>query len=347
MIIEARNVHQALPLGLEYLLINGKEQDSRAGKVIVAPTPVMTILHKPTERVLFWPERDANPFFHLMEALWTLAGRNDIAWLEKYNPRIKDFSDDGKTWHDAYGHRWVNHFTSDVYPGADEQNQLQVIIENLRKNPNDRRCVLTMWDPEVDLGFKGKAFPCNTHAYFSLHTGKLDLTVCCRSNDIIWGLFGSNSVVFSMLLEYMATAIGVPIGTEYHLSNNFHAYENVFRPLIEKKLGCIDTYDPYIDIQPFPLISTSIQVWNEELENFMKGETNSVQYLDPFFQHVALPMQNAHKAYKAKCYDDAIAIINLECKATDWALACREWLERRKANFERAKDDGVKYEQPK
>jgi hypothetical protein len=51
-----------------------KPQGSRAGDVLVAPHPVMSVTSIPTERVLFDPARDANPFFHLFESLWMLAG---------------------------------------------------------------------------------------------------------------------------------------------------------------------------------------------------------------------------------------------------------------------------------
>jgi hypothetical protein len=50
-----------------------------ATKVLVSQTPVVTCYSAPTQRVLFSPMRDANPFFHLMEALWMLAGRDDVA----------------------------------------------------------------------------------------------------------------------------------------------------------------------------------------------------------------------------------------------------------------------------
>ena len=81
-------------------------QESRSGKVIEYPEPVMTTYKRPEERVLFYPSRDANPFFHLFEALWMLAGKNDLEYVSRFNSRMKDFSDDGKILNGAYGHRW-------------------------------------------------------------------------------------------------------------------------------------------------------------------------------------------------------------------------------------------------
>ena len=80
-VIRARNVQEALVVGLQDLRRYGVERESRNGPVVVFPEPVTTVCERPEERVLFHCERDANPFFHLFEALWMLAGRNDLAYL--------------------------------------------------------------------------------------------------------------------------------------------------------------------------------------------------------------------------------------------------------------------------
>jgi thymidylate synthase len=52
----------------------------------------------------------------------------------------------------------------------------------------------------------------------------LDLTVLCRSNDVVWGAYGANAVHFSVLQEYLAGRIGVDVGVMYQFSNNYHGY---------------------------------------------------------------------------------------------------------------------------
>ena len=188
-IIQARNVNHAVAQTIPYLLKEGVPEDSRNGKVIVAPGPVMTVYENPCERVLFSPLRDANPFFHLMESLWMLVGRMDLAWPEFFNKRFASFSDDGKVVHGAYGYRWRSWWGFD---------QIRAIVDELKADPKSRRCVLSMWAPIGDLvsfkidekqlgGLKSKDVPCNTHAYFDLRGGRLNMTVCNRSNDAIWG----------------------------------------------------------------------------------------------------------------------------------------------------------------
>ena len=67
-----------------------------------------------------------------------------------------------------------------------------------------------MWDAKQDLSHRNesKDLPCNTHVYFSIREGFLDMTVCNRSNDLIWGCCGANAVHMSFLQEYVATMWG-------------------------------------------------------------------------------------------------------------------------------------------
>lgn len=276
-----------------------------------------------------------------------LAGRRDVKFCTDIVGTMANFSDNGKTYHGAYGHRWRNHFGFD---------QLDLIIEALKKNPDDRRQVLQMWDAKADLGKEGKDFPCNTQVYFSIVHGKLDMTVCNRSNDIIWGAYGANAVHFSVLQEYMASSIGVEVGIYYQMSNNYHAYLKTFEPIEElSQMAGQDmwTYDPYVckTVEPFPLMSTPKEIWDQDLDVFMK-DGPIIGFRDPFFRRVATPIYLAHRAYKdgqgEERYEQALEILE-QCGAKDWKLACEEWIQRRYAKFrnrlERAQDDGPNYDQ--
>ena len=90
-VIEASSPDDALAQGMRHLLERGVREPSRVGEVLVAPAPVATVYRYPRARVSFSPVRDANPFFHVMEALWMLAGRNDVAFLAAYNQRMAEF----------------------------------------------------------------------------------------------------------------------------------------------------------------------------------------------------------------------------------------------------------------
>ena len=319
-IISARNVSEALILGLRAVNEEGLLRDSRNGPVKVFEYPVTTVYEKPDERVVFYPDRDANPYFHFMEGLWMIAGRNDVEWISRFNASIANYSDDGVTFHGAYGYRWRKHFGID---------QLESIAAALKANPDDRRIVLQMWDPRVDLGFEGKDFPCNTAIKFRIVDGRLDMTVENRSNDMIWGAYGANAVHFSMLQEYMAAKVGASLGHYWQVSTNFHSYMDTLKK--HSALLIVDPTDtPYHkgEVTPFPMVQ-DINVWDRELEMFMQEGDGAIGYTEPFFKRVAIPIMQSHRAFKAKDYVTAAGIAIGSCVAKDWSRAISEYVERR------------------
>jgi len=332
-VIEVRNVQDALILGVDLLHIEDCKSESRNGTVYEATTPVTTVYQQPTERVLFWEERDANPFFHFMEALWMLEGRNDLAFVQGYNKGMEKYSDDGETLHGAYGWRWRSFFMYD---------QLPIIINRLKEDPSDRRSVLQMWDPIEDLNRKGVDVPCNTSIYFKIdNLERLQMTVCNRSNDIIWGAYGANVVHMSMLQEYMAAAIGVPVGVYYQVSDNYHAYSEVFEEILQKFIerDALDFYtqrslissNPYIigEVQPYPMVNTGIQTWELDLLGFLdRTPFEDMVFKDSFFNEVAVPIQDSWWLHKLGKTDEAMIEIQ-KCVASDWRKACWEWFGRR------------------
>src|SRR5690242_2945482 len=105
-VIRGRNVHRILPVAVDILHEAGIKRDSRNGSTYVVDGPVTTMYERPEERVVFWAERDANPFLHFYESLWMLGGRNDVRSLTRFTKNMAQFSDDGETFYGAYGHRW-------------------------------------------------------------------------------------------------------------------------------------------------------------------------------------------------------------------------------------------------
>lgn len=326
-LISARNVNDAFSDALWWLHVAGKLEESRNGPVIVAPGPVLTEYARPQERVLFSPARNANPFFHLMEALWMLGGRNDVEWISRYNQRMKTYSDDGEYLHGAYGFRWREWFGFD---------QLQVLIEHLQRYPDSRRAVLEMWSANGDLitsegvgGLSSKDLPCNTHCYFDLRGGRLNMSVLCRSNDAIWGAYGANAVHFSVLQEYVAGKLGTQVGRLHQYSHNLHIYTAKFEEDTLRRLRLGARNDHYCDaVFPLPLQSGE-PGWDEDLTAFLAGVAQS--FRTQFFRAVARPLRLAWACYRERNFEEALSYVD-DCYAEDWKLACRAWLERRGAS---------------
>lgn len=202
---------------LQTLVDYGEPVDVR-GRQTLEILNYITEVREPWHHCILLPSRRWNPWLAMSEALWILAGRNDVEALEPYNQHIGDYSDDGDNLYGAYGPR--------IFA------QVDPLIERLRKDPSDRRAVISIWQGDTgdgyyaknDLTAETKDPPCNDMLLFKLRQGKLHMTVICRSNDIHWGLFAVNLPTFGILQEYIAARLGVGIGYQTHLSNSLHVY---------------------------------------------------------------------------------------------------------------------------
>lgn len=189
MHLKTRNVNTAfttMVAGIHYGEIPTYVTASRYGEVAQIEEPVTLTYQRPLERVLFNAARDANPFFHLYEALWMLAGRNDVAPLTYYCSRMKEFSDDGETLNGAYGYRWRNYADNqDPRNGVERIDQIYLLVNHLRSNPHSRRAVLQMWNVEDDLLKIGTpSGACATGCQGSGCTCKGSVDVCCNLSAV-------------------------------------------------------------------------------------------------------------------------------------------------------------------
>lgn len=331
-----RNVQEAYYYGLNWIRSYGSPEPSRNGAVLVAPSPVMTVYQEPMERVILDAGRDANPFFHLMEAMWMLAGRKDVESISHYNANMRSYSDDGRTFNAAYGHRWRHHFGS---------NQIVKVIEQLRADPTTRRAVIQMWDGAHDGRGQSKDWPCNTAVFFralqKIGGGyRLDMTITNRSNDVIWGAYGANAVHMSVLQEFVAALCGMEVGRMYQLSNNYHVYAEILEKVGTADVGVAYTYVE--NLKPTPLflkrdgnlLTDEIDEIFEQIETWWTGfgRPNVEVPLYNFMHADAVQtlqfMRSAWWEYKNKNLTEAL-LLSREIPGPDWSRACTEWVQRR------------------
>lgn len=342
-VLKVRNVHEALPTAMNLLFKEGIRGKSRNGDVIRHPDAVATVYTAPTERVEFHPWRDSNPFFHFYESLWMLAGRNDVAPVARYVERMRGFSDDGDTFNAAYGARWRKAWLGIGLPAVD---QLKTIGDALRANPDDRQQVLQIWDHRRDLGTVTKDHACNISATMQVFDGHLDVAMFCRSNDVIWGAYGANAVHMSMMHEYVARRAGCSVGRYTQISVNWHAYVDVYERMLEvaTTFDAPLTENPYCTgrfldattpVIPYPIAEPGVDLdkWDSDCRSFVTTDGLLPRYLPqdqylPFFRDVAFPIVQAHDLHKVGATGEAISALQ-ECQATDWRLACTNWLRRR------------------
>jgi hypothetical protein len=154
--------------------------------------------------------------------------------------------------------------------------------------------------------------------------------VCNRSNDVIWGAYGSNVVHFSMLQELIASELGVECGTYTQMSNNFHLYTDL--PLVQKYLRTppdAHDNDAYLTgARVFPMLheGETIEAFTSDCLGLVAGRRD---FYTRFVSEVAHPLMQAYLARKSgfpiRKFMDAIA----DC---DWKLAFQQWCVRRELN---------------
>lgn len=241
-----------------------------------------------------------------------LAGSRNATLLDYF---VHDFSSryaekDGNQ-HGAYGYRWRRHFNFD---------QLEFCIKRLISEPDSRQIVLEMWDPDHDFFGSWKDRPCNTHIYFRRRGEVLDMTVCCRSNDIYWGCYGANAVHFSVLLEYVAARVGCDIGTYYQFSNNFHLYMSM-----TEKVDKI--VKEWYSRPPLPISTLFLPGSSYESDIMRMVSLDLGSQTETFeFAQVIKPM---FMAYEERKSDPERALSYLNETAHDWHFAAAEWIKRR------------------
>lgn len=310
---------------IHYQELTTEQHKSRYGDTLRVKYPITWGYLHPEECVLTNVARDANPFFHMYEALWMLAGCDDVEGVARFCSRMREFSDDGDTINDAYGYRWRNWF---------EYDQLISLRKILAANPNTRRAVLTMWDAAADLEgtrMEMKAVPCNTHCYFAVKDGHLNLTICNRSNDLLWGAFGANAVHFSFLLQYMAMMCELKVGTMVHFSNDLHLYQEHYNA--DAWLAGYQG-DPY---QKHGWIAQPLSTGVEDTELF----DEEIYYIDDpcydfdnsWLSTVYEPSMEAWACHKERSYAEALAAAS-RITSPDWRAACTQWLKRRQERWE-------------
>lgn len=299
---------------------SSKEQDSRNGRVWSVPYPVLATLYNPLQRVLMNPTRDCNPFFHIAEVVWMFAGSDDVAFPAQFNKRYTEYADpDNRVW-GAYGHRWLKHFGID---------QIELVINRLLANADDRQVVMGMWNPRDDLPrHPHNDRPCNTQIMFRFVDGKLNMLVTNRSNDMIWGMMGANVVHFTYLHELVARSCKMELGKYQVITNNLHVYPDMprFEEIMHDGLHWSVTgeYDVYPILHPG-------ERWHDlysDCATITYGKYTPMSYSTRWVQNVAVPMMAAYlegpKNHSARVrWAETV-------QDEGWRIAALDWLERRR-----------------
>ncbi|GAA4369602.1 thymidylate synthase [Agromyces bauzanensis] len=253
-----RNAGEAFTTLLREIVDHGRVVDVRDRQTREICAQLIE-LEQPNERLLFVPGRNNNVFAAIAEAMWVLAGRNDLAYLTPYLKRAPEFSDDGITWRAGYGPRLRN------WNGTD---QLAETVQLLRRDPNTRRAALMLFDPDRDF-VQSNDIPCNNWLHFIARDGQLHLHVAARSTDVWWGFSGINAFEWSLLLEMMAHWVGLDTGRLAFFISSLHLYQ---RHDQQAEIVLRNTSAPHYPSLGSPRFATPWEEFDSELGEWMTIE---------------------------------------------------------------------------
>ncbi len=156
----------------------------------------------------------------LHELLWFISGDTNIRYLQENGVRIwNEWADADGNLGPVYGSQW----RSWPRPDGGSIDQLQQVVESIRKNPDSRRHIVLAWNPgEIE---KMALPPCHILFQFYVAGGRLSCQLYQRSADIFLGV-PFNIASYSFLLLMMASVTGLKPGEFIHTLGDAHIYLN-------------------------------------------------------------------------------------------------------------------------
>lgn len=113
-----------------------------------------------------------------------------------------------------------------------EINQIQDIIDVLKRDKYSKACVAITWHPAEELMRKHKSSPCLVFLQALVQDEKLNLTVFFRSHDMTQG-WPENAYGCAAIQTEIAEAIGLPTGLLTIISGSAQIYNNYFKQVQE------------------------------------------------------------------------------------------------------------------
>lgn len=154
------------------------------------------------------------------ELLWFLRGETNIKSLVDAGVHIWDeWADENGELGPVYGSQWRN-WMGEFGVGID---QIADVIERIKTIPNDRRHIVTAWNPAeiTDMALP----PCHCLFQFHVANGKLSCQLFQRSCDWFLGV-PFNIVSYAILTHLVARECGLQVGDFIHTYGDYHLYGN-------------------------------------------------------------------------------------------------------------------------
>jgi thymidylate synthase len=154
------------------------------------------------------------------ELLWFLRGETNVAWLREHGVSIWDeWADENGELGPVYGKQW----RSWLAPDGRTTDQITLAVEQLRRNPDSRRIIVSAWNVgELD---RMKLMPCHAMFQFYVAAGRLSCQLYQRSADVFLGV-PFNIASYALLTHMMAQQCDLELGEFIWTGGDTHLYLN-------------------------------------------------------------------------------------------------------------------------
>lgn len=194
----------------------------------------------------------------IYELLWFLKGDTNVKYLQEHGVRIwNEWADENGELGPVYGSQWRNWNGEGI-------DQIAQVIETLKKNPNDRRMIVSAWNvgkiAEMHLP------PCHMMFQFYVANNKLSCMLYQRSCDMFLGV-PFNIASYALLTMMVAQVCGYEPGEFVHTLGDTHIYHNHFEQVREQ-----------LSHTPYPLPQMKINPNVKDINDFKYEDFELVGY---------------------------------------------------------------------
>jgi thymidylate synthase len=172
----------------------------------------------------------------IYELLWFLRGDTNVKYLHEHGVSIWDeWADENGELGPVYGKQWRSWPTQD----GRHIDQLSLVMEQLKSNPNSRRILVSAWNVgELD---HMALLPCHALFQFYVAGGRLSCQLYQRSADALLGV-PFNVASYALLTHMIAQQCGLKVGEFVWTGGDCHLY-----------LNHLEQTDLQLSRTPFPL----------------------------------------------------------------------------------------------
>jgi thymidylate synthase len=156
----------------------------------------------------------------IYELLWFLRGETNVAWLREHGVTIwNEWADERGELGPVYGKQW----RAWLAPDGRTIDQISQAVEQLRKNPDSRRIIVSAWN--VGELERMALMPC--HAFFQFYVAqrRLSCQLYQRSADIFLGV-PFNIASYALLVHMLAQQCDLEPGELVWTGGDCHLYLN-------------------------------------------------------------------------------------------------------------------------